>query len=1322
MEQSSIVSDGKMQPRRGTFSETTVKQERYGRPSVQGTISRKASFYRETRFTPTTETGHSPVMHASSGAVETRQFSVPPRPTYSPASEQLFQIERLHREEKDRILAFMKADLEDCKHFYEEQFEDLQTENKRLLLQVSDSDSRITLLQIKLEAHDDSYSGSSPQLDNVDVTLTTNIATITTTITTVTRRIDQWKRQTVAKNNNQIIISSKELELLSSELSTTSSQMAELQQHYGQLLSNFGSVRRELQVTLSRSNEKDRTSASLTAEVAQWRITDVKKGEEITAARRENEMLRHDLSAASARTAELQQRYDAQLKELASVRSQLQAKALLVEEGDRTIASFTAEIAEWKQSDAAKTEQIADARRDYDMVQTDFSTLSSQTAELQKRYNAQSKEIISIRSKLHARESLLEEKHHAVTSLSDELAQAKRESNLKTEQIETARRDVEQLRDKLSSSSTRFADLQKRYEAQLQEVNSLRDQLHEIEALYPDGTDQAAGKPSKQVVADQIRRALEKKNKQLTELGRDLATSTSQNAELQKSYEVVSKEVSALRDELKVKASQYEGTITSLTAQVDRWKSADAAKAAQITTILKDVERIQHDLSTSTSQLTELQGRYDAQSREFTDVRSQLQGRISSEEGKDRTIASLNAQVEEWKRADTNKTEQIATTLRQVEKFQHDLSTSTSQLAELKSRYEAQARELTTVRSELKTVIVSSESKDHTIASLTAEVEQWKGAGANKSEKIAITLNQVEKLQQDLSTSTSQLTELQSRFEAQSNEIVTVRNELEKWRCSDANKTEKLVVATKDLEQLHSDLAISSSKIKTLEDSDTGKAEELAAVRNDLEKLHRDLSFASSQITEFQQRYAAQSSQLERSRESDATKTKELTAAGEKLEQLQHKLSTSSSRTIELQQRYEAQSTELSSLHEQFKSVLSRDGGKDGMVATLNSQIEQLQRVDAAKTEELRNAHVNSERLQRELSTSSVQIEELKKHYAAQLDALRNSTVVSEESREIHETMMKSEVRDYTAIIQLTTTVDGWLRADAKRAEELTRELERRNKENEELCNNLMLLKEIYLRAPELRQIFQSQTIEIQRRYEEQSRELETVLAERQSQLDTAQHFVVTTADTHADATIIQMLQKLNAEVQQNTTFMAEYMLEGFRVRGRGTRLTEEQVSAMQRVSESIGQTLVGCLGRKERDNVALYLPIAFQAYLTYHLCGIISSWTIEKGYNKLIDEAYQRLQKSGEQSDFVCELLLTVENSVNRGSRDIRALAIFNAHLHLADPNKQPERPHILYYRRAFRHCGGGRLRHLCFCRDFEDLFQVRGQGVIHHLDCWAV
>jgi chromosome segregation ATPase len=133
--------------------------------------------------------------------------------------------------------------------------------------------------------------------------------------------------------------------------------------------------------------------------------------------------------------AELQRRYDAQSKELGSVRSSLQTNKSLFEEKDPTITTLTAEVDQWKLADAPKAKQFAAEHHDKEKFQRDLAAFSSQTADLQKRYDAQSKDIVAIRGELQTKTSLLEEKEHTITSLTTGVAQARREDSAKAEQI-----------------------------------------------------------------------------------------------------------------------------------------------------------------------------------------------------------------------------------------------------------------------------------------------------------------------------------------------------------------------------------------------------------------------------------------------------------------------------------------------------------------------------------------------------------------------------------------------------------------------------------------------------------------------------------------------------------------------------------------------------------------------------------------------------------------------------------------------------------------------------------------------------------------------
>ena len=418
----------------------------------------------------------------------------------------------------------------------------------------------------------------------------------------------------------------------------------------------------------------------------------------------------------------------------------------------------------------------------------------------------------------------------------------------------------------------------------------------------------------------------------------------------------------------------------------------------------------------------------------------------------------------------------------------------------------------------------TSSTSDRTIASLTAEVDQWKRADAAKTERLAATIGEVEKLRQDLSTSTSYITELQSRYEALSHETMSVRNELMFMR----NELEARMSLSEEKDRT---VIVLTAEIEKWKHRDALKEEHIVTIRKETE----------THITE-------------------------------------------------LRQRYEVQSRELSSLRVELQALLS--------------QVEEWKRLDATKGDELRTVHKDLDQLRRDLATSSSQIVEYQRRGVA-----------------------------------LTSQIEQWKRSDTDKVEEL---------------------------ATERKKLEQLQT------------QTECYTRDLKSQLDGVHRFIATT-DTYADTTIIQMLQGLNAEVQQTTTLMADCMLEDFQI--RATKPTKEQSSAVQRVSESIGQTLTGCLGSKERDDPALYLSIAFQAYLTYYLHSVISSWTIKKDCDEFINGIYKRLQKSGKKLNFECHQISADSRKIgNRGANDIGALAIPHAHLHLPHLYHQPGRAHLSY------------------------------------------
>ncbi|KAG9315540.1 WD40-repeat-containing domain protein [Chiua virens] len=213
---------------------------------------------------------------------------------------------------------------------------------------------------------------------------------------------------------------------------------------------------------------------------------------------------------------------------------------------------------------------------------------------------------------------------------------------------------------------------------------------------------------------------------------------------------------------------------------------------------------------------------------------------------------------------------------------------------------------------------------------------------------------------------------------------------------------------------------------------------------------------------------------------------------------------------------------------------------------------------------------------------------------------------------------LKSSIRTKDRQIDaLTANVDHWESVNVAKAEDLAaahRELEERRRDSEEL-----------IAVREELQFSQSQTIKIQEWYDEQFRHLKSVVEQSQRTPFLVQHFIGQ-ADARAEMNIIETLQQLNERIDWSSTFIADRIIHNFQP--SATNATEEQVSIAARVTECIGQSLVNRLRSNSRAEVVTYLPIAFRAYLIYHLCGIMSSWSVDSGPDRLIRELYSIVRK----------------------------------------------------------------------------------------------
>lgn len=173
--------------------------------------------------------------------------------------------------------------------------------------------------------------------------------------------------------------------------------------------------------------------------------------------------------------------------------------------------------------------------------------------------------------------------------------------------------------------------------------------------------------------------------------------------------------------------------------------------------------------------------------------------------------------------------------------------------------------------------------------------------------------------------------------------------------------------------------------------------------------------------------------------------------------------------------------------------------------------------------------------------------------------------------------------------------------ADVKNVEQTARELEEIEKLRRDLSES------------------RARIAELQKRYEAQAKDLE------------GSNNFLSTADKSSDSDIIRALQRLNAEVQQNTTCLADSLAEDFEFEDLTTNPTKEQVLAAQRLSDRMGRILVKSLRTNTPEDIPMLLQIALQAYLASVLCQAASSWVFEAGYNKFIRGMYQRLRRAGE-------------------------------------------------------------------------------------------
>ena len=344
----------------------------------------------------------------------------------------------------------------------------------------------------------------------------------------------------------------------------------------------------------------------------------------------------------------------------------------------------------------------------------------------------------------------------------------------------------------------------------------------------------------------------------------------------------------------------------------------------------------------------------------------------------------------------------------------------------------------------------------------------------------------------------------------------------------------------------------------------------------------------------------------------------------------------SSTQIAELQERCDVLTKKRDSVRKELHDSETLIGEREREVGNLNVEVERLKQADTSKTEQLDIKRKEKENLSSQISTLQERCDLRSKEVVfLRIDLQSNMTLLREREHKIttltakcdkarHENETRAKIiataHQHVDQLQQQLTLAKDEKADLQKKSKI--ELDNLRSQMEHLRQNPAAATSRN-NDPE-----KSEAIWTKRRYEEETNALKIALESSQSQLRAVQR-VIATADVHADEAIIHVLKKLNAEIQQNTTFMAEGIAEQFQ---QTTSTPEAKEEAKERASKTIGQTLADYLANMEADEAALYLSIAFQACFSCSLCQIISSWTNEEGQNDFIDKIYEKLRETGKE------------------------------------------------------------------------------------------
>ena len=534
------------------------------------------------------------------------------------------------------------------------------------------------------------------------------------------------------------------------------------------------------------------------------------------------------------------------------------------------------------------------------------------------------------------------------------------------------------------------------------------------------------------------------------------------------------------------------------------------------------------------------------------------------------TVTTVTTQIENWRDASIQNEGSITITRTELDELLSNLFDTSSQMATLQDQYTSLSKTFDSVRRELQVASSLNEEKDAKIASLTAEVEELKRL-TGKSEQPDF--ERQEQFQQDLATSTSQITEFQERYAVRTAEMASLSRQIQstvsRLTQSDAvqpsyssAQADRIAAVRRDTEQLRQVSSELQSEQPTLEkihrqligiqlftkakrpdpviynrkvpkinaslEKETQTAEldqgHVTAISqyNDLQKSHEALSRKvnallvelSANTSRYEGTISALTVQVNQSRATDTEKTKQLAVSGNQARGLQLKVSALVAQFTELQGRYETQSEELTSVQSKLEITISSNAKNcrdlTELIARLRSNI-------GLGDKRLATALKQAEDLRLELATSNSRIAELQQDNQMQsieLDSLREQVEA-----------LVSGVNGTTALV---AQVEELKRSCATRSKELTTASRNIDQLRQELYNSSSQI-------AELQKQLSSNTKRHQKLLAAKTAEL-TVEIQRWEQTDAAKSSELSTARAE--------MEQLRVDLSASSTQMKQYRVQ----------------------------------------------------------------------------------------------------------------------------------------------------------------------------------